>query len=417
MKRFVITLIIIFGLSTASSARVYLDITSPGFRAIPIAVYDLLGSSTGKEIRNIIAKDLEFSGVFLPVDKEAYIETPLPVFDPSNWTALGVELVVKGSVIKEGDEIVVVVYLFDVIEARKILQKKYRAKERFLIPLSHTISNDIYRKITGKESMFKTKIAFIGEEKSKRTIYIMDWDGKRLTSTGIKAPLIMSLHWSKDANRLLYSSVRGLQWGIYLADFKKKKETIVYRSTATNIAGDFLPEGNSFLFSSSRKGSPDLYIYHLNSKRIERITWKRGIEVSPAISPDGKKIAFVSDHSGTPQIYIMGLDGRGLRRISFSSGYCTSPSWSPAGDSIAYSGMIGGKHQIFVVDLESGDYIQLTEQGNNEEPSFSPDGRFITFTSDREGYKRVYIMRANGEAQQPVSPKKMRAFGPKWSPK
>lgn len=61
--------------------------------------------------------------------------------------------------------------------------------------------------------------------------------------------------------------------------------------------------------------------------------------------------------------------------------------------------------------------LQLTDRGNNEEPSFSPDGRYITFTSDRDGRKGVYIMRANGEAQKRITAKDMRAFGPRWSPK
>ncbi len=418
MRRPIITvLVFLLFLSTSAHARVLLDITSPGFTAVPIAIYDFLGDERGYRVSEIVREDLRFSGVFAPVDKEAYIETPLPVFDPSNWTPLGVELVVKGSVTTEDGDLVIVLYLYDVVEARKVMQKKYRAKAEFIRPLAHTISNDIYKAITGQDGVFKTKIAFIAEEKDNRTIYVMDWDGKRLRSTGIRAPLILSLHWSSDGKKLLYSSARGIQWGIYLADFTARKETLIYRSTATNIAGDFLPDGRAFLFSSSKKGSPDIYLYHLRSRRMERITWKRGIEVSPAISPDGKTIAFVSDQTGTPQIYTMGLDGRGLRRISFSSGYSTSPAWSPRGDSIAYAGMVGGRHQIFVVNLKNLEPLQLTVKGNNEEPSFSPDGRFITFTSDRDGYKRVYIMRANGEAQRPVSPGKMRAFGPKWSPK
>ncbi len=418
MKRgfVILTVLFLFLFPQVSSGRMYIDITSPGFRAIPTAIYDLLGPEEAEEISAILRDDLEFSGVFYPVDRDAYIETPLPVFNPQNWTPLGVELVLKGSATVDADRIEVIVYLYDVVEARKILQRRYSAHKRHLIPLAHSIADDIYKTVTGEEGGFRTKIAFIGEKKGKRTIYLMDWNGRRLKSTGITAELLVSLHWSRDGKKLLYSSARGKQWGIYLADFQKRKELIIIRSTATNIAGDFFPDGERFLFSSSKAGTPDLYIYNMKKKKAERITWKRGIEISPTVSPDGRFIAFVSDHGGTPQIYVMGLDGKRPRRISFNSRYCTSPAWSPRGDRIAYTCMIGGKHQIFIVGTDGSDSVQLTDRGNNEDPSFSPNGRFITFTSDRDGYKRVYIMRANGEVQRPVSPKNMRAFGPEWSP-
>ena len=64
---------------------------------------------------------------------------------------------------------------------------------------------------------------------------------------------------------------------------------------------------------------------------------------------------------------------------------------------------------------DGSDLQMLTDKGNNEEPSFSPDGRFIAFTSDRDGKKGIYIMRANGEAQKRITPWAMDAFGPGWS--
>jgi TolB protein len=68
------------------------------------------------------------------------------------------------------------------------------------------------------------------------------------------------------------------------------------------------------------------------------------------------------------------------------------------------------------MDPDGENLMQLTEYGNNEEPSFSPDGRYIVFNSDREGTKGIYIMRANGEAQKRITPKGLKAFGPRWSP-
>jgi TolB protein len=176
-----------------------------------------------------------------------------------------------------------------------------------------------------------------------------------------------------------------------------------------------LPEGNEFVFSSSKDGNLDLYIMSLKSDTVKKLTLSQSIEVSPAVSPDSEYIAFVSDRGGSPQIYVMRRDGSDARRITFAGSYNTSPSWSLKGDKIVFSGR-QEKNQIFTVNPDGTGLTQLTTQGNNEDPSFSPDGRFITFSSDRDGVKGIYSMRANGESQKRITPKKLRAFYPRWSP-
>jgi TolB protein len=189
----------------------------------------------------------------------------------------------------------------------------------------------------------------------------------------------------------------------------------VFSSKGTNIVGDLLPDGNEFVFSSSKDGNLDLYMMSLKNDTIKKLTSSQSIEVSPTISPDSEHIAFVSDRGGSPQIYVMHRDGSDVRRITFTGSYNTSPSWSPKGDRIVFSGR-RETNQIFVINPDGTGLTQLTIQGNNEDPSFSPDGRFITFSSDRDGVKGIYIMRINGESQKRITPKRMRAFCPRWSP-
>jgi len=395
------------------AAKVYIDITSPALKKLPIAIYDF-GGSSGKELSNIIKDDLEFTGLFTCIDSAAYIEGPSQAFNPSNWTPLGVEMVVKGTV-KEGKELTLPVSLFDVLEAKEIFKKEYKAGKELVRPLGHTIANDIYKALTGEAGIFRSRIAFVAENSGMKDIYIMDWDGKRITKLGLKENLILAPHWSRNADSLIYSAERNRQWGIYLVNFSNRAVKKVFSSKGTNIAGDLSSNGNEFIFSSSKDGSIDLYTMSLRNNTISKLTSAQSIEVSPAISPDSKYIAFVSDRGGSPQIYTMRKDGSDIRRITFEGSYNTSPSWSPRGDKIVFSGR-RGSNQICIVNPDGTGLIQLTMHGNNEDPSFSPDGRFITFTSDRDGVKGIYIMRANGEAQKRITPKKMKAFYPRWSP-
>lgn len=398
---------------TAVEAKVYIDISSPAFKKLPIAIYEF-NSLSGKEISKIVRDDLEFTGLFMYIDKAAYVEGPLQPFNPKNWTPLGVEVVVKGSV-KEGTEITLMVSLFDVFEGKEILKKEYKSGRELIRPLSHTVANDIYKAFTGEEGIFRSRIAFVGEERRRKDIYIMDWDGKRMSKIGLKENFILSPRWSRDSTKLIYSSERNRQWGIYLLDFLKRTEKKIFSSNGTNLGGDFLSGDTDFILSSSKDGNPDLYIMSLEDGNMRRLTSSQSIEVSPSVSPDSENIAFVSDRGGSPQIYLMRKDGSDVRRITFEGSYNTSPSWSPKGDKIVFTGR-QGPNQIFVVNSNGTGLIQLTTQGNNEDPSFSPDGRYITFSSDRDGVKGIYIMRANGESQRRITPKNLRAFSSRWSP-
>jgi TolB protein len=397
-----------------AEAKVYIDITSPAAMKVPIAIFDFPGAS-GREISRVLRDDLVFTGLFTYVDKAAYIEPLSQPFNPANWTPLGVETVVKGTV-SEDKNLTVSVRLYDVTDGKEVLNKEYQSEKSLVRPLAHTVAGDIYTALTGQKGVFRTKIMFVGERAGAKDLYLADWDGHRSRKLGLKGSIILSPHWSSDGNRAIYSSERGRQWGIYLLDFQRMTEKRIFAAKGTNMAGDFFPNKNSFVFSSSKEGSPDLYVYDIGNGNSTRLTSSYGIEVSPAVSPDGGLIAFVSDRGGTPQIYVMRADGSEVRRVTFEGNYNTSPVWSPSGDRIAFSGRRGGKNQICIVKPDGSGLTQLTDVGNNEDPSFSPDGRYLAFTSDRDRTKGVYIMRANGESQERVTPKDLKAFGPRWSP-
>jgi TolB protein len=394
--------------------KIYIDVTSP--RQQVIVAVSLLEGPHGEEISDIIRDDLGYTGFFVPIERAAFIEKPGQTFMPDNWSVLGAELVIKGHVRQTGEGLSVVVTVYDVFDGRKLLKKLYRAEEALIRPLSHSISNDIYKAVTGQDGVFRTKIAFVARNDNEHSLYLMDWDGKRAKPLGIKSSLIMTPHWSDEGRRLLYSAERHRRWGIYILDFDEGVERTVFRERATNIAGDFFPGGREFVLSSSLDGTPDIYIYNLKNKKLRRVTSLKGIAVSPSVSPDGSKIAFVSDRGGNPQIYTTDKIGYNMNRITYNGSYNTSPSWSPKGDRLAFSGRFEGKNQIFIVKPDGSGLQMLTDAGNNEDPSFSPDGRFIVFTSDRDGKKGIYLMRSNGEAQKRITPWALDAFGPGWSP-
>jgi len=410
----IIIFFLVFSLFTAAEAKIYIDITSPAIKKLPIAIQEFSGTE-GKQIADIIRDDLEFTGFFLSIDRAAYIEKSAEAFNPKNWTVIGAEAVIKGTVHGE-QNLTAVVSLYDTSEGREVLRKEYKGTKASIRHLGHTIAGDIYQHITGEKGIFRTKVAFVAEDEGKKGLYLMDWDGADIKRLGIKGNFVLRPHWSQDGSRIVYSSERGGQWGIYLLDFTKMTEKKVFASRGLNITGNFSPDGDEIMFSSSQDETYGLYNLRISDSKLTRITTARWIEISPAVSPDGKLVAFVSDRGGTPQIYIMNRNGYDTRRVTFEGSYNTSPSWSPDNKKIVFVGRVSGKQQIFIISPDGSTLSQITDKGNNEDPSFSPDGRFIIFSSDRNGGSGIYIMRANGESQKKITPPWLRAFGPRWSP-
>lgn len=400
------------GTQQAFADKVFIDVTAPSTRKLPVAIQPFIGNT---EVSTIVKNDLTFSGLFECLPDAVQIEQTGQPFNANNWRGLGAELVVKGRIV---NGLNMIVTAHDVADGREVLRKEYTASSQNLIrPLAHSIANDIYRVLTGQPGIFRTKLAFVGESAGRKEIYTADWDGHRAHASGISGGVLLKPRWSPDGTKLIYSAERFRQWGIYVLEIATMREKHVRTpESSLTIAGTFFPDNRRFVFSSSRNGNSDIYLTDITGGQARKVISTPWIEISPAVSPDGGRILFVSNRSGGPQVFLAETDGSSVRRLTFQGGYNTAPSWSPAGDRIAYSSLVGGRHQIFVMKLDGSEARQLTDRGNNEEPSFSPDGRFITFMSDRDGTKGIYLMLANGENQTRVSPRGMKASSPSWGP-
>ena len=147
------------------------------------------------------------------------------------------------------------------------------------------------------------------------------------------------------------------------------------------------------------------------------------------------RIAFSSDRDGNRdgnranyEIYVMEVDGNNQQRLTDNDFFDTSPSWSPDGKRIAFSsrrdghfiGEFGLSYEIYVMDADGGNEQRLTENRKTDSsPSWSPDGKWIAFTSDRKGDDvnfEIYVMDANGENTRRLTNNRVYDAFPSWSP-
>lgn len=106
---------------------------------------------------------------------------------------------------------------------------------------------------------------------------------------------------------------------------------------------------------------------------------------------------------------------RSFTRLTFDEGLQAGSTWSPDGRFIAYSSDRGGKFDIWVQQVSGGDPIQITKRpGQNIQPAWSPDGKDIAYRSE-QGDGAIYVIPALGGAglERKIAP-----FGyfPQWSP-
>jgi TolB protein len=401
--------------ASASAEKIYIDITSPGVKRLPIAIQPFIGA---REASEIVKKDLTYTGLFDCIEDAAHIERPDQVFNAMSWKGLGAEMVVKGEVTSSGgSSIEITVRAFDVTEGREVLRKEYTAGRDLLRQLSHSVANDIYKLLTGQNGIFRSKIVFVSERRGSKQLYMMDWDGERMRPLGPRGGILLAPRWSSDGSKLIYSSEKGRRWGIYVYDLNTGTEVKSgVPLSGLSIVGNFFPDNRRFVYSASRSGNANIMVGNIGGSAPHRLIVSPWIDISPSVSPDGNSILFVSNRTGSPQLYISDSQGYGVRRITHEGNYNTSPSWAPSGEMIVYASMVNGRNQIFIVKPDGTGLTQLTKDGNNEDPSFSPDSRFVVFSSTREGSKGIFIMRANGEDIRRVTPRGFRSASPAWSP-
>jgi TolB protein len=409
-----LTLLAVLMVQPVSAEKIYIDITASGIKKLPIAIQPFVGA---KQVSDIVKADMTFTGLFDCLDEAAQIERSDQPFNPMSWKGLGVEMVVKGvTTSSTAKSLDVTISAYDIVEGREVLRKEYTAKPDLVRLLAHAIANDIYKILTGKQGIFKTKLAFVGQTSGTRQLYMMDWDGERMYPMGVKGDIILSPRWSPNSSKLIYSAARSRKWGIYVVDMNSMRELRTMPLSGISIVGSFFPDNRHFAFSTSRDGYSDVSIGDIGGMPSRKIISSPWIDVSPSVSPDGSSVIFVSNRSGSPQIYMSDKEGFGVRRLTFQGNYNTSPAWSHAGDKIVYASMISGKNQIFIMKADGSGLTQLTNAGNNEDPCFSPDGRYVAFTSNLEGSSGIYVIRANGEGLKRLTPKGFKASSPGWSP-
>ncbi len=221
------------------------------------------------------------------------------------------------------------------------------------------------------------------------------------------------------------------------------------------------PDGSGFVFVSNRNGDHEIYYQDFATGSARPLTSTGGDFSSPEISPDGQQLVYVNRNaSGKYAIFVQNFPAGEVVEIYANKGI--RPTWtadnrilfvntengiiyrmnadgsqvevlaevarlggraelSPDGRILAYFAGLPEARQIYTLDLTTGERHQLTFEGDNYTPTFSPDGGWLAFTSygfgeNRHGLCKIYKMRLDGSEKQQLSTNPLCDWLPNWGP-
>jgi len=158
------------------------------------------------------------------------------------------------------------------------------------------------------------------------------------------------------------------------------------------------PDGKYLSVTVGGFQAPDVWIYEIARGTLTPLTFGETI-MWPTWTLDGRKITFGSTETGSTGMFSVPADGSGEPNQLTTSEIRQVPgSWSPDGVLVYHERSIPGTNDIWVLPQEGGKAEPfLVTEFNNLQPMFSPDGKWIAFTSDRSGRSEVYVKPYPGE--------------------
>ncbi|AXJ02153.1 WD40-like Beta Propeller Repeat [Cyclonatronum proteinivorum] len=232
--------------------------------------------------------------------------------------------------------------------------------------------------------------------------------GCNLTDTYELDPEVVSVPadehpaWSPDGRYIAFNHINPAadentsSRGLYLLNLENGERRLIIEGSARNP--DWSPDGEWIIFNSG-----DIFKIRPNGTELTRLTGQ-GMSFFPRWSPDGNTISYGKSGTGSG-LWFFHLPDSTYQRFGFGA----SPAdWSPDGTHIVYSALdqfedpVSARGQIWVADTANTVSTQLTtNKYRNRHASWSPDGNWITWPTDKGGRSSgLNVMRADGSGQK-----------------
>jgi TolB protein len=220
----------------------------------------------------------------------------------------------------------------------------------------------------------------------------------------------------RGGGTIAYTVREGGQSDIWLVGVNNRTPIRIVNDPSDERDPSWSRDGTRLAYASHRDGNWEIYVYDLPTQETVRITFDLSFQANPRWSPDGLFLTYESYQGNNLDVYAVPIDGSApATRITDNPAPDYAPVWSePDGRRIAFVSVRDGNQDIYIFDLNTQEVTNLTETPlrNEDNPSWSRDGRFISYSAWDGGSEKIFVRPVAGGTEQVIN------FGrtPSWSP-
>jgi len=188
-------------------------------------------------------------------------------------------------------------------------------------------------------------------------------------------------------------------------------------SPAPVAGGSGAASAFDMVFERTVDGNQDLYLIPGGGGAERRLTDDPGTDALPRFTRDGKGILFGSDRGGNWQLYEMPAAGGAARRLRTNAAREWQLDGSPDGRAVAFLSNLEGPESLYVMQ-RGGETRRVVQHGRNSilgNPTWSPDGRLLVFSSNWRLGHHIYLVGADGSGERRLSPLSSGGCEPRFS--
>lgn len=202
-----------------------------------------------------------------------------------------------------------------------------------------------------------------------------------------------------------------------ILDVESGNRTTVYRAPGSIQAPNWTPDGKALIYNGGGR------LYRFDLARKMPVVIDTGFATNNnndhVLSFSGRMIG-ISNHSKEDQnrsiVYTLPVQGGVPKRVT-SKGPSYLHGWSPDGKFLIYTGERNGELDVYKISVDGGEEVRLTTaKGVDDGPEYSPDGRYIYFNSTRGGTMQIWRMKPDGGEQQQITSDEYNNWFPHISP-
>ena len=367
---------------------------------LPFIVFEQIADNNeyGQKLLSQLVGDLKVSNHF-QVEKGESVKDREPDFQ--TYKDKKIDLIARVSASKRGGGIAGRLVLYDVRNAKKVLEQEYTQPTLNRYPfLAHEMCIGINTYVQAPRIDWMRELVVLSKytTSGNSLITLADYT-LTFQQDIIQGGLNIFPKWGNKEKTIIYFT-RYINDKPTILRYELSTNTaeIITQSDGMAVVSDVSSDGQRLLLSlTPNKGAADVYLYELQTKNLKRLTTFSGIDVGGKFINGEKEVAFVSDRLGYPNVFATNIEGGNVEQLVFHGR--NNSSVASHDKYIVYTSRESNNEfglntfNIYLIATNSDFIRRLTEKGSNQMPTFSKDGKNIMYIKHTQTQSALGIIR------------------------